>query len=46
MDVAYPRLSNGLCSGHSTASTQRTSAFSAVRVSDALFPNDLGEDLL
>jgi len=24
---------------------QRTSAFSAMRLSDALFPNDFGEDL-
>jgi len=48
MDVVYPRLSNWTCLQWKLHSyhTQKTSAFSAMRGSDALFPNDFGEDLL
>ena len=47
MDVAYPRLSNWTCLQWRLRSWHMhgMSAFSAMRRSDALFPNDFGEDL-
>ena len=47
-NVAYPWLSNWTCLQWTLHSqhTQRTSAFSAMRGSDALFPNDFGDDLI
>jgi len=48
MDVVYPWLSNWTCLQWTLHSqhTQWSSAFSAMRGSDALFANDFGEDFL
>jgi len=47
VDVAYPWLSNWSCVQWTLHSLhmQRMSAFSSVRDSGTLFPNDSGEDL-
>jgi len=46
MDVVYLRLSNWTCLLWTLHSyhTQRTTAFSAMRSSDTLFPNDFQKD--